>query len=263
MGRRCRKRPPNRRQEKGKSFPNEMDDTRKFCDKWGLVGLPCPPGYLSLVYDIFAPHEMERAYFRRAEPDNPLPVVVRRPAEILEVKKGKYLYCWVDVTWPIDLVLATLEGQLREFYQDRKDSPKKRGRPDKLDMQLRVYDKVEEIKESGGEINFSILAKQVRSHVSTFRTMFYAACYKIGIQDVPKRAKIKDPGPFDKCSDPLCRAAQKENNLEKAIAKLCSHHQYFLKNYESRSTRETLRDPALIDCPITPSQSRKTSLSSV
>jgi len=264
LDRRCRKprRPSDRRQEKGSPFSNEMDETRKFCDKWGLVRLPFPPSFLSLTYDIFAPHEMELAYLRRQELAGPDPVVVRRPAEILELQKGQYLYCWVNVTWPIDQVLATFEGQLREFYQDRKDSPKKRRRPDKLDMQLRVYDKVTEIKESSGEVNFSILAKQVRSHVNTFRTMYYAGCYKIGIQDVHKRGKIKDPGPFDKCADPQCRAAQKENNLEKAIAMLCSHHQSFLKKYESRSTRETLRDPALIDCQITPSQCRKASLSS-
>jgi hypothetical protein len=264
LGRRCRKPriPSDRRQEKGSSFPNEMDETRKFCDKWGLVRLPCPPGFLSLAYDIFAPHEMELAFSRRQELAGPDPVVVRRPAEILELQKDRFLYCWVDVTWPIDLVLATFEGQLREFYQDRKASRKKRRRPDNLDMQLRVFDEVTKIKESGGEINFSILAKQFRIHASTIRTMYYAACHKIGIQDGHKGNKIKDPGPFNKCSDPRCRAAQRENNLDKALSMLCPRHKNFLGKYESKSTRETLRDPALIDCQVTPSQSRKASLSS-
>ena len=82
LGRRCRKpRRPSGRQEKGSSFPNEMDETRKFCDKWGLVRLPLPLVYLSLTYDIFAPHEMERAYLRRQELAGPDPVVVRRPAD--------------------------------------------------------------------------------------------------------------------------------------------------------------------------------------
>lgn len=211
-------------EERRKAILRKSRKIQQVENKWGLSRIP--PEAL-LPYLGTEAQSLEHCYLRQSDQRGPYPIATP-PVAFLELKNDRFLYGWVDTSQPVDTVLAALEGELRNFYRDR-GGKQKRGRPDKLDFQLAVFDYVKDMLEEGYRKEFRTIAADLGKPVSTVRKAYWTACHKIGVLGVQGKSSVSDPGPFDKCPAQTCRAAQKETDLVRAIQLLCPAHQKFYK----------------------------------
>lgn len=211
-------------------------------NKWGLSRIP--PMALLRCYGTDL-QSLEGYYLSQRDEQGPFPISFA-PAALVELKENRFLYGWVDTACPIDRVLAAFETELRKFYRDRV-SKQKRGRPDKIDFQLEVFDHVSEMLEKSSKKDFGVVASRLRKPLPTVRKAYWAACRKIGIAGVLGKPGLVDPGAFDECSDECCRAAQKETDLTRAIQLLCPTHRKFYEQIDPSLPHCLPKNPSVVD----------------
>lgn len=198
----------------------------KICDKWGLLHFPPVAKAVSWTDPESSEEahlDLEEAYLDYRQCTFPLSF---SPVFVEGVKEDRFLFLRLDTSLPREDVLAALDGEVREFYRSREAKSARRGRPDKLDDQLMVYDAVEKIRRKSrkAKARFDRVAENVAKPPSTVRDAYWSVYHKIRFIQQPKDAATRDPGPCDECPDPRCRAAMNENDLSKALKMLCPTH---------------------------------------
>jgi hypothetical protein len=189
----------------------------KICDKWGLLHFPPCAKAVSWT----DPESLEEAYQDYRQHTFPLTF---SPVFVEGVKEDRFLFLRLDTSLPREDVLAALDGEVREFYRNREGHTTRRGRPDKLEDQLVIYDSVEEMRKKSDQARFDIVAGNMHKSSSTVRDAYWSVYHKIRFAQNPKGTATRDPGPVEECLDPRCRSAINENDLRKARAKLCHAH---------------------------------------
>jgi len=143
----------------------------------------------------------------------------------------------VDITYPLDLLMAAIEAELREKIEFRrslvKESPKpyRRLRVDNIDFQLNVFDRAER-----GE-TFSVIAKALDAKGSTVKTAFLVARARIRADSQsPKLDLILDD--FDPATHMTkCRVCAAAETLE-AMCPAAQRH--VTQDHRSASPKEIL-----------------------
>ena len=169
-------------------------------------------------------------------------------------QRGQRYVLYVDLSkCTLDLALRMVEEGLRKAVTESRtqnglkhvgstgNPPKqRRERLDKLDFQLKVFDMAHAYLEKIGRKAFSYVAANLRAKPSTVKSAYWVACYKIGVEGIRERSRVSDPGPFDQCQDPQCRAAQKESDLAEVMKGLCESHKALWLKVDP-CLRETVR----------------------
>lgn len=217
--------PPEKR---NKALLKKYGKIEQIGDKWNLSRIP--PMALLRCYGGTDPHSLESYYFSQRDGQGPFPIAFP-PATWVELKADRFLYGWVDTSWPIDRVLAALETELRNFYRSRR-TIQKRGRPEKLDFQFDVFDLVRGTP-NAKPLNFVETSRKLGKHVSTVREAYASICRKIGIAGtaIPKDKLPTSPGVIAECSDRRCREARTEDDF-------CEAHRRWI-NVDQVSLRES------------------------
>ena len=186
--------------------PLYEDRREEILDSWSLSRIP--PHALLPYAD--SDSESLESYYKREVERHGVYHVGRAASALIELKEDKYLYCWVNVTKSVDTVLAALESDLRGFYRFRSTQQKrKRGRPEKLDDQLQVFDLVTG-SPGGKKLDFETVARKLRKPPETIRDSYASACTKVGYpRKKGGQPELKmDPGIISECADPSCRLAK-------------------------------------------------------
>jgi hypothetical protein len=189
----------------------------RLCDKWGLLRLPP----VAVEVSWTSPEDLEDIYRSYRHYTFPLTV---SPVFVEGVKDDRFLFLRLDTSLPREDVLAALDGEVRQFYKTREVTSSRRGRPDKLDNQLAIYDRVEEMRRKSPKARFDIVAQEMGKPASTIRGAYWSIYYKIRSGQKPTSQTIQDPGPVDECPDPRCRKACFENDHATAVKMLCPAH---------------------------------------
>jgi hypothetical protein len=213
-------------EKRSKAILKKLGKIDQIGDKWNLFRIP--PMALLRCYGT-DPQSLESYYLRQRDGTGPFPIAFP-PAALVELKADMFLYGWVDTTWPIDRVLAAFETELRNFYRSR-GTAQKRGRPEKLDFQIEVFDLVKGTPE-GKPLNFVESSRKLGMHVSTVREAYASICRKIGIAGtaIPKDKLVTSPGLISECSNRHCREARIEDDF-------CEAHRRWI-NVDQVSLRE-------------------------
>lgn len=169
-------------------------------------------------------------------------------------QRGQRYVLYVDLSkCTLDLALSMVEENLRKAVTESRtqnglkhlgsagNPPKqKRDRLDKLDFQLKVFDMAHAYLEKIERKALTYVAANLHAKPSTVKSAYWVACYKIGVEGTRERSKVSDPGPFDQCQDPQCRAAQKEDDIALILKGLCKPHKALWRKVDP-CLRETVR----------------------
>jgi hypothetical protein len=131
----------------------------------------------------------------------------------LELDDPHTLYLRIDLPYPQDVLLASIEQSVRQAINERssviKRATGRRHRSDKADFELTVYDQV-----TAGA-TFQQIATDLGEPVSSVKSAYAAACRNIGIRRPPKRQAPLvgfDPDThFRTCL--ICGTAQTSNDM--------------------------------------------------
>lgn len=169
-------------------------------------------------------------------------------------QRGQRYILYVDLSkCTLDLALRMVEENLRKAVTETRtqnglkhvgsaENPPKqrRERLDKLDFQLNVFDMAHAYLEKIERKALTYVAANLHAKPSTVKSAYWVACYKIGVEGTRERSKVSDPGPFDQCQDPQCRAAQMEDDIALILKGLCKPHKALWLKVDP-CLRETVR----------------------
>lgn len=202
-------------------------EVETIADKWGLSRFPPMALYPFMEDD---PRSLERCYLNQGDQQGPYPVTYPIVA-LTELKENRFLHGWMDTSQPVDAILAAFEAELREFYRATKTKGK-RGRPNDLDFQLKVFDLVNGTAETP-KLDFKTAARKLKRSLSTVRNAYGSICRKIGIADKRKIIEVPEtnPGPISECPDERCREAQTVDDFCKTHRAWCDLDEIPLREF--------------------------------